>query len=61
MTFTDLTPEQLSADLREGAGKFLQNRRSIVGLSIFSAGIMGGIGLYQLGVFKRFPSRRCPG
>ncbi len=60
MTLTDLTPEQLSADLREGSSKFLKNRRSIVGLSLFSAGVMGGIGLYQMGVFKKIPEPPLP-
>lgn len=60
MTLTDLTPEQLSADLREGASKFLTNRRGILGLSLFSAGVMGGIGLYQMGVFKKIPEPPLP-
>jgi uncharacterized membrane protein len=60
MTLTDLTPEELSKDLREGSNPFLKNRRCIVGLSLFSAGVMGGIALYQMGVFKRIPEPPSP-
>ncbi len=60
MNLTDLTPEQLSADLREGSSTFLKHRRGIVGLSLFSAGVMGGIALYQIGVFKKIPEPRLP-
>ena len=55
MNLTDLTPEQLSADLRQGSGTFLKHRRGIVGLSLFSAGVMGGIALYQMGILKKIP------
>ncbi len=55
MNLTDLTPEQLSADLREGSSTFLKHRRGIVGLSLFSAGVMGGIALYQMGILKKIP------
>lgn len=51
----DLSPEELSSDLREGSSGFLKNRRAIVGLSFFSAGVMGGIALYQLGIVKKIP------
>jgi hypothetical protein len=37
----ELSPGELSNDLREGSSGFLKNRRAIVGLSLFSAGIMG--------------------
>lgn len=50
-----LTPKELSSDLREGSSKFLNCRRGIVGLSFFSAGVMGGIALYQMGIVKKIP------
>jgi Vitamin K epoxide reductase family len=51
----ELTPEELSVDLREGSSGFLKNRRVIVGLSFLSAGVMGGIALYQMGILKKIP------
>lgn len=50
-----LNPEELSGDLREGSSTFLKLRRGIVGLSFFSAGVMGGIALYQIGILKKIP------
>lgn len=50
-----LSPEELSSDLREGSSAFLKLRRAIVGLSFFSAGVMGGIALYQVGILKKIP------
>lgn len=50
-----VSPEELSSDLREGSGTFLRLRRAIVGLSFFSAGVMGGIALYQMGILKKIP------
>ena len=52
---TELSPAELSSDLREGSSGFLKNRRFIAGLSFFSAGVMGGIALYQLGILKKIP------
>jgi hypothetical protein len=60
MTLTDLTPEELSTDLKEGSGAFLKHRRRIVGLSLFSAGVMGGIALYQMGILKKIPEPPLP-
>jgi hypothetical protein len=57
----EVSPEELSADLREGSGRFLKNRRAIVGLSLFSAGVMGGIALYQMGILKRIPEPNWQG
>jgi hypothetical protein len=57
MKLADLTPEELSADLREGSSPFLNHRRFIVGFSLLSAGIMGGIALFQMGFSRKFPSR----
>jgi Vitamin K epoxide reductase family len=52
MKLTDLTPQELSIDLREGSSVFLGHRRGILGLSLFSAAVMGGIALYQTGIVK---------
>lgn len=52
--------EELSSDLREGSSRFLKHRRGIVGLSLFSAGVMGGIALYQMGILKKIPEPRWP-
>lgn len=51
----ELSPEELSSDLREGSGAFLKRRRGIVGLALFSAGVMGGIALFQVGIMKKIP------
>jgi len=50
-----LSPEELSSDLREGSSGFLKRRRYIVGLSLFSAGVMGGTALYQMGIIRKIP------
>lgn len=55
---TNLSPEELSSELREGSSGFLKHRRSILGLSLFSAGVMGGIALYQMGILKKLPEPR---
>jgi uncharacterized membrane protein len=57
----ELNPGELSNDLRKGSSGFLKNRRAIVGLSLFSAGIMGGIGLFQMGILKKIPEPPWPG
>lgn len=48
-------PETLRAELRYSANPMLQRRRAVVGLSVFSAGILGGIALFQIGIFKKLP------
>ena len=53
-------PEQLSDELRHGRGEFLEERRAVASLSLFSAGIMGMIGLYQIGVLKKLPEPHLP-
>jgi uncharacterized membrane protein len=58
MMLTDLSPAELSSDLREGSSKFLNFRRIILGLSFFSGAVMGGIALYQIGILKRIPEPR---
>jgi hypothetical protein len=39
-------PEELSEQLREGLGKFLEKRRKIARLALLAAGSMGVISLY---------------
>ncbi len=50
-----MKPEQLSQQLRLGAGKFLPQRRSIVGLEMVAVGAMSLITLYQMGIIKHLP------
>lgn len=56
-----LTPEELSRDLRHGQGLFLKRRRTIIGLSFFSCAVLGTVALYQIGILKKLPqpSGRC--
>jgi hypothetical protein len=53
-------PEELSEELRHGTGKFLRNRRGVVGLSLVAMGSMGLISLYQMGVIKHLPEPPLP-
>lgn len=52
---------ELRHDLRHGSSPFLTARRVIVGLSFFSGVILGGIGLFQMGIFKKIPEPKLPG
>ncbi|MGH9653415.1 MAG: vitamin K epoxide reductase family protein [Bryobacteraceae bacterium] len=56
-----LSAEMLSDDLRRGHGPFLKRRRAIAGLSIFSCTVLGGVALFQIGVFKHLPGPPLPG
>lgn len=53
-------PDQLSDELRHGRGEFLEERRAVIGLSLFSAGMMGLIGLYQTGILNSLPEPPLP-
>lgn len=53
--------EILREDLRHGRGPFLKRRRAIAGLSIFSCTVLGGVALFQIGVFKHLPGPPIPG
>ncbi len=55
-----MTPEQLSRELRLGSGRFLQQRRKVLGLSLIAAGAMIPISLYQMGVIKHLPEPPLP-
>jgi hypothetical protein len=50
----------LAAAFRNGRGALLENRRIVIGLSIFSATVLGGIGLFQTGILKRLPDLPLP-
>lgn len=51
---------RLSQELRCEDGDFLAQRRAIAGLGLLSAGIMGLIALYQLGLLKHIPEPPLP-
>ncbi len=55
-----MTPTQLSKELRTGAGDFLEERRSVVALSLTAIGCMGLIAAYQIGLLKRLPDLPLP-
>ncbi len=55
-----MTPEQLSRELRLGSGRFLQQRRKVLGLSLIAVGAMMPISLYQMGVIKHLPEPPLP-
>jgi len=53
-------PEALSRQLRKGSGKFLPQRRGVIGLSLIAAGALEVISLYQMGLIKRLPEPPLP-
>lgn len=55
-----MTPSQLSEQLRNGSGHFLEERRSVVLLSLTAIGCMGLIAAYQIGLLKRLPDLPLP-
>jgi uncharacterized membrane protein len=52
---------ELRDELRHGSSPFLTARRAIAGLSVFSGVIMGGIGLFQMGIYKNIPEPKWEG
>lgn len=52
---------QLSHELRLGTGRFLPQRRALVGLSLIAVGAMGLISLYQMGAIRHLPEPPLPG
>lgn len=50
-----MNPEELSRQLRQGSGKFLRNRRGVIGLSLGAIGSLGVVSLYQVGILDRVP------
>lgn len=55
-----MTPNQLSKELREGSGDFIEERRSVIALSLTAIGCMGLIALYQYGIIRRLPDLPLP-
>ena len=55
-----MTPSQLSEQLRNGSGQFLEERRSVVALSLTAIGCMGLIAAYQMGLIRRLPDLPLP-
>ena len=47
--------EQVSDDLRRGAGRLLDHRRRTAALSLVAAGAMGAVAAYQNGLVRRLP------
>ena len=56
-----LTPEALGRALREEDGPLLQNRRWVVGLSLYNILAMSAISLYQMGILESVPEVHLPG
>ncbi|MGI8436890.1 MAG: vitamin K epoxide reductase family protein [Chthoniobacterales bacterium] len=50
-----MTPKQLSHQLRNESGGFLEERRSVIALSLTAIGCMGLIAAYQMGLIRRLP------
>lgn len=56
-----MQPAQLSKDLRQGSGPFLDRRRRILALALTASGSMGLISLYQMGILRHLPEPPLPG
>lgn len=52
--------EALRQQLRYSSDPLLRKRRAIVGLSVFSSAVLGGIALFQVGLLKRLPDPSLP-
>lgn len=50
-----MTPKQLSNELRNDSGNFIEERRGVIVLSLTAIGCMGLIALYQSGILRRLP------
>lgn len=50
-----MSPHELSYELREGAGKYLKQRRGVIGAGLLAAAAMGAVALYQTGIIRRLP------
>lgn len=56
-----MSPNALRRQWRQGSGSALARRRGVAGLALLSAGSMGVIALYQLGLIKHLPDPPAPG
>jgi hypothetical protein len=52
---------ELGWELRKGSSLFLGRRRGILGLTLFSCGVLGGVALYQTGILKKLPQPQWRG
>ena len=50
----------LRTELQYGTSALLRRRRGIVGLSVFSSAVLGGIALFQVGILKHLPDPPLP-
>ena len=57
---SSLAAEQVSDDLRRGAGNFLEQRRRIAGLTSLASAALAVVGLYQFGLVRRVPEPSLP-
>ncbi len=57
---SSVAAERVSDDLRRGAGDFLEQRRSVAGLTSLAGLALGVVGLYQFGVLRRVPELPLP-
>ncbi|HTW64464.1 MAG TPA: vitamin K epoxide reductase family protein [Bryobacteraceae bacterium] len=55
---TQVTPAELGRELRQSYTPFLKRRRGIIGLSLFSCGVLAAVALYQTGILKKLPEPR---
>jgi Vitamin K epoxide reductase family len=55
---SERSASDLSHELRQGSSPFLEHRRKIIGLSLFSSAVLGSVALYQVGILKRLPGPR---
>ncbi len=56
-----MTPKELSQELRQGEGGYLEKRRGIIACGLTAAGAMGLIALYQMGLIRHLPEPSLPG
>ncbi len=56
-----LSADELGRELRTENGPFLNRRRKILSLSLFSSTVLACIALYQTGILKKLPDPRWPG
>ena len=56
-----MSPDALRRQWRHGSGSALARRRGVACLSLLSAGSMGMIASYQLGLITHLPDLPCAG
>jgi vitamin K epoxide reductase family protein len=56
-----MSPDALRRQWRQGPGSALARRRGVAALALLSAGSMGVIALYQLGLIEHLPDPPLPG